>query len=126
MRAFIPPVAVLFLLAGCSVWHSRAIGEYTETCMIGIDDAIRFSSEENWPAARAALTLSHAHWEKHRRYLRITVAHSTVDAADSMYSRAEAFAETEEITEFRAETAGLRTLLIQLAESESLLLENIL
>ena len=43
-----------------------------------------------------------------------------------MYSRAMAFAETEEITEFRAETAGLRMLLLQLVETESLLLENIL
>ena len=126
MRAFIPPVAVLILLAGCSVWHAHAIGEYTDSCIIGIDDSIRFSSEENWSAARAALTLSHAQWEQHRSYLRMTVAHSTVDAADSMYSRALAFAEAEEITEFRAETAGLRTLLRQLAETESLLLENIL
>ena len=126
MRAFITPVAILILLAGGSVWHSNAIGEYTENCITGIDDAIRFSAEENWPAVRAALTISRTHWEKHRSYLRITIAHSTVDAADSMYSRAKAFAETEEITEFRAETAGLRMLLLQLVETESLLLENIL
>jgi hypothetical protein len=126
MRAFITPVAILILLAAGSVWHSHAIGEYTENCITGIDDAIRFSTGENWPAVRAALTHSHTHWEKHRSYLRITTAHSTVDAANSMYSRAKAFAETEEITEFRAETAGLRMLLLQLAETESLLLENIL
>lgn len=126
MRVFITPVAILILLAGGSVWHAHAIGEYTENCITGIDDAIRFSTAENWPAVRAALALSHTHWEKHRSYLRITVSHSTVDAADSMYSRAKAFAETEEITEFRAETAGLRALLLQLAETESLLLENIL
>ena len=125
MRAFITPVAILILLTGGSVWHAHAIGEYTENCITGIDDAIRFSTAENWPAVKAALALSHTHWEKHRSYLRITVSHSTVDAADSMYSRAKAFAETEEITEFRAEIAGLRALLLQLAESESLLLENI-
>ena len=126
MRAFITPVAILILVIGGSVWHAHAIGAYTENCITGIDDAIRFSTAENWPAVKAALALSHTHWEKHRSYLRITVSHSTVDAADSMYSRAMAFAETEEITEFRAETAGLRMLLLQLAETESLLLENIL
>ena len=126
MRAFIPPLVLLMLLAGFSVWHANTVTACTESCVTGIDDAIRFSEEENWPAARAALTVSHTQWEKHRRYLRITVAHSIVDAADSMYSRAQAFAETEEVTEFRAETAGLRVQLLQLAETESLLLENIL
>ena len=126
MRAFIPPLVLLMLLAGFSVWHANTVTACTESCVTGIDDAIRFSEEENWPAARAALTVSHMQWEKRRRYLRITVAHSIVDAADSMYSRAQAFAETEEVTEFRAETAGLRVQLLQLAETESLLLENIL
>ena len=126
MRAFIPPLALLMLLAGFSVWHAHTITACAENCVTGIDDANRFSEEENWPAARTALTASHMQWRQYRRYLRITVAHNIVDAVDSMYSRAQAFAETEEITEFCAETAGLRVQLLQLSEAESLLLENIL
>lgn len=125
MRTILPPIAMLVLLAGAAAWNARTIDEYTAQCISGIDDAIRFAAEEDWPAVRTALSDSQTHWQNCSSYLRITVTHSIVDAADSMYCRALAFAETEELMEFQAETAGLRFQLLRLAENERFRPENI-
>ena len=125
MRAMLPPITLLLLLTGFAVWNATTIAEYTDCCISGIDDAARFAAAEEWPSAKTALSASYIHWQSFRRHLRITVTHSMVDAADSMYCRALAFAETEELTEFCAETAALRVQLLLLAETEHFLLENI-
>lgn len=125
MRAIIPPTALLLLLIGFAVWNAKTIEKYTDQCISGVDDAIRFAGSEDWPSVRTALSASHAHWQDCRSYLRVTITHSMVDAADSMYCRALSFAETEELMEFQAETAGLRIHLLHLAETEHFRLENI-
>ena len=125
MRAVLPPVTLLILLACLAVWNAKAIADRTEQCVSGVDEAIHFADAGDWPSVMTALSDSHRHWQSSHSYLRITVAHSMVDAADSMYCRALAFAETEELTEFRAETAGLRVQLLRIAENERLCLENI-
>ena len=125
MRTLLLPTALLLLLIGFTAWNASTIDKYTGQCISGVDEAIRFSETEDWPSVRAALSASYAHWQSCRSYLRITVTHSMVDAADSMYCRALAFAETEELMEFRAEAAGLRVQLLHLAENEHFRLENI-
>ena len=52
--------------------------------------------------------------------------HDAVDGAEAMFRRAEAFAETEELSEFRAELADLTSQLRLLAEMERLSIKNIL
>jgi len=125
MRAIIPPLALMALLVGFAGWNTNIIEKHTNQCLIGIEDAIHFADADDWPAVKAALSASHTRWQNSRSYLRITVTHSTIDAADSMYCRALSFAETEDLTEFQAETAGLRTQLLRLAENEQFRLENI-
>ncbi len=125
MRTAIPPIALLILLTGFAVWNAGIIDEYTAQCISGLDEAAHFADTEDWSAVRASLSTSQAHWQSCRSYLRITVTHSMVDAADSMYCRALSFAETEDLVEFQAETAELRTQLLHLAENERFHLGNI-
>ena len=125
MRAILTPVVLLAVLTGFAVWNTSMIENHTDQCLTSIEDAIRLADHEDWPAVRTALFTSYTHWQNGRSYLRITVTHSMVDAADSMYCRALSFAETEDLMEFQAETAGLRTQLLHLAENERFRLENI-
>ena len=121
----IPPIALLLFLTGFALWNAYDIQTHTDICISGIDEAIRAADLNDWSAAEESLAASYLHWQSRRNHLRVTVAHSIVDAADSMYCRAIAFAQTEELTEFRAETAGLRIHLLHLAESERFLSGNV-
>ena len=125
MRSAIPPIALLLFLAGFTLWNAYDIQVHTDRCIADIDEAIRAADLNDWSAAEESLTASYRHWQSRRSYLRATIAHSMVDAADSMYCRAIAFAQTKELTEFRAETAGLRIHLLHMAESERFLSGNV-
>ena len=125
MRSAIPPIALLLFLSGLALWNAYDIQTHTDACVAGIDEAVRAADIEDWPAAEEALAASYLYWQSRRDHLRTTVSHGVIDAADSMYCRAIAFAKTEELTEFRAETAGLRIHLLHLAENERFLSGNI-
>lgn len=119
MRSLLPPILILSALTVFAFCNSLLVADCTERCITPLDDASAFANAENWAAAKSALSDSFAHWQRWRSYLRITASHDIVDAADSMYLRAFAFAETRERSEFRAESAGLRSRLCHLAEIES-------
>ena len=76
--------------------------------------------------AAAALSESHEDWSGRQPYLRTVSQHSAVDEAESMYRRCQAFAAARELSEFRAELAGLREQLRLLAEMERFSIQNIL
>ena len=59
-------------------------------------------------------------------YLHIVSHHDAVDDAEAMYRRAMAFAETQEITEFRAELSDLMDQLRLISEMEALNIRNVL
>ena len=121
----IPPIALLLFLTGFALWNAYDIQTHTDICISGIDEAIRAADLNDWSAAEESLVASYLHWQSRRSHLRTTIAHNMVDAADSMYCRAIAFAQTKELTEFRAETAGLRIHLLHMAESERFLSGNV-
>ena len=125
MRSLFPPIAVLLLLTGFTFWNASVIENNMTLCISDAENACQAAYAADWSAARHSLAASHSHWQNCRSYLCITVDHSVIDAADSMYTRAMAFAATEEITEFQAETAGLRIHLLQLANRERFHPENI-
>lgn len=125
MRALIPPVTILLLLTGFALWNAHIIENSMNLCITEAVNASQSAYAEDWPTAQKALSDSHSHWQACRSYLCITIDHSVIDAADSMYVRAMAFAATEEITEFQAETAGLCAHLLQLVEREHFHPKNI-
>lgn len=126
MRSTLPPILLLALLAGFAFWNARAVSGFTERWLTQLDQAAAQADAADWTSARETLSSSYTDWQSHCGYLRITANHSTVNAAESMYCRALAFAETEELTEFRAEVAGLRSQLLLMAETERFHPENIL
>lgn len=126
MRPLIVSVLLLACLTGFSIWTSHAVGDTTLRLSEQLERTDALADRGEWRGARDTLAASYADWQRCHRYLRMVLPHNTVDSAESMYRRAAAFAETEELTEFRAEVAGLRSQLLQMAESERFLAENIL
>ena len=126
MRSILPPILLLAALCLLALGNARIVSDVTDRCVLPLDEAAALADSGNWPGAREALSRSEAQWQRWRSYLRITATHTMVDAVDSMYHRSRAFGETEELTEFRAEAAGLRAQLLHMAETEGFHLENIL
>ena len=77
-------------------------------------------------AAAAAIRAGYAGWSERQTYLHIVTNHDAVDAAEAMYHRCLAFAESEEASELRAELAELQDQLRLLAEMEEFSLKNVL
>ena len=126
MRPLIVSILLLAFLTGFAVWTSQAVGNTALRLSEQLEQADALADRGEWHSSRAALSASYADWQHCHRYLRMVLPHHAVESAESMYRRAQAFAETEELTEFRAEVAGLRSQLLQMAESERFLAENIL
>ena len=91
-----------------------------------LDQADALVQEERWEEAQAKLTESYEDWSSRQTYLHIVSQHGAVDDAEAMYRRAMAFADTRELSEFRAELSDLRDQLRLLAEMERLSLKNVL
>ena len=123
---YLLPAALLLILLGLSIWNSSAMTAQTDHLRQQLDQVDQLAQREDWNAARSALEESHVRWTACQTYLHIVTEHDAVDDAEAMYRRAAAFAETEEITEFRAEIADLRDQLRLLAEMERFSIKNIL
>ena len=125
-RAFLPPVLLLALLLGLSLWNIRHMSQETERWRAQLAQADTLAQSGDWDGALTALRESYRDWSRRQTYLHIVSHHDVVDDAEGMYRRAEAFAQTQEITEFRAEISDLRDQLRLLAEMEALSIRNIL
>lgn len=120
------PAAVLAAILAFCVWNSAAMAGHTLRWQEELDAAERLADTADWPGAVRALEAAYADWSEEQTYLHCVTGHDAVDDAEAMYRRALAFAESEEDSEFRAETADLRAQLRLLSEMEEFSLRNIL
>ena len=125
-KAYLPPLAVLAVILAFAVWNSLSMSEDTNRWRDQLQCADAQAQAGNWPAATAELVDSYKDWSAHQTYLHIVSEHDAVDDAEAMYRRAMAFADTRELSEFRAELSDLRDQLRLLAEMERLSLKNVL
>ena len=126
MRFLLPPILMLALLTGGTLYHAHTVEQLTDDWISTLEHAAADALRDDWDSASECLSVCYADWQNRRTYLRITINHATADAVEAMYHRATAFAETQEISEFHAELADLRTQLQLLADAERFHLENIL
>ncbi len=126
MRGTLPPLALLACLLAFALWNGERIGDDTARWRAQLQRADALAQAEDWTGAAAALAESHADWTSGQTYLHVVSQHSAVDEAEAMYRRCHAFAATQELSEFRAELAGLREQLRLLAEMERFSIRNVL
>ena len=108
-RLLLPPIAVLCALLALSLWNSSHMERQTR----------------RWRAQHSDWE-SYDDWTLRQTYLHIVSHLDAVDDAEAMYRRAMAFAETQEITEFRAELSDLMDQLRLISEMEALNIRNVL
>ena len=123
---YLPSIAVLSAILVFSLWNDSRMSSETSRWRAQLDQADALVQEERWEEARAKLTESYEDWSSRQTYLPIVSQHDAVDDAEAMYRRAMAFADTRELSEFRAELSDLRDQLRLLAEMERLNLKNVL
>ena len=126
MRPYLPPLLLLAVLTLFTAWSSLAVNDTAQRLAHQLEQADTLADRGDWNSARRVMTASYDDWTDVHPYIRTVHSHSAVDSAEVMYCRARAFAATEELTEFRAEVAGLRAQILQIAEAERFLPENIL
>ena len=125
-RAYLPPVAVLLSILAFTLWNSANMTAQTDRWRQQLRQAEALAQSESWPEALDALAASYTDWSSHQTYLHIVSQHDAVDDAEAMYRRAQAFAATREVSEFRAELSDLQDQLRLLAEMEQFSIKNIL
>lgn len=123
---YLPSIAVLSAILAFSLWNDDHMSSETSRWRAQLDQADALVQEERWEEAQAKLTESYEDWSSRQTYLHIVSQHGAVDDAEAMYRRAMAFADTRELSEFRAELSDLRDQLRLLAEMERLSLKNVL
>ena len=126
MRSLFPPVALMLVLTGFSVWHSLAVEKDVARWTAQLTEIDTLAAEESWAEVSAKLADAYDDWHRRHGYLTATIHHDMVADAEAMYLRAVSFALEEDVKEFRAEVAGLRAHLRFLAEAESFRPENVL
>lgn len=126
MRGTLPPLSLLACLLAFALWNGGNITRDTDRWQTLLHQADAMAQAENWAGASALLSQCYGDWSGHQTYLHIVSQHSAVDEAETMYRRCLAFAATRELSEFRAELAGLREQLRLLAEMEQFSIRNIL
>lgn len=125
-RTLLLPLCVLAALLTFSLWNIRQLASETDRWRAQLQQADALALSGEWAEALDALWESYDDWSHSQTYLHIVTHHDAVDDAEAMYRRAIAFAETEELTEFHAETANLRDQLRLILGRETLSLRNIL
>lgn len=123
---YLPSVAVLAAILAFSLWNAVHMSGETSRWRSQLDQADALVQENRWEDAQAKLAESYEDWSSRQTYLHIVSEHDAVDDAEAMYRRAMAFADTRELSEFRAELSDLRDQLRLLAEMERLNLKNVL
>jgi len=124
-RSYLLPLGMLAVLLIFSLWGGSTIQTHTTRWQNQLRQADALAQAEDWPGATEALVESYQDWQTRQPRLHILLQHDVVDAAETMYCRAIAFAAAREPGEFRAELANLDAQLALLAETERLSLENI-
>ena len=122
-RLLLPPIAVLCALLALSLWNSSHMERQTRRWRAQLQETDRLAQSECWAEALDSLWDD---WTLRQTYLHIVSHHDAVDDAEAMYRRAMAFAETQEITEFRAELSDLMDQLRLISEMEALNIRNVL
>ncbi len=125
-KGFVFPLCLLGFLLVFSLWCSVSMRQHTERWRAQLQQADTAAAIENWPQAEKLLAESYQDWRYYQTYLHVLAKHDQVDDAETMYRRANAFAVTQELSEFRAELADLDAQLDLLAETERFTLHNIL
>ncbi len=123
---YLPSVAVLAAILAFSLWNDVHMSSETSRWRSQLDQADALVQENRWEDAQVKLAESYEDWSSRQTYLHIVSEHDAVDDAEAMYRRAMAFADTRELSEFRAELSDLRDQLRLLAEMERLNLKNVL
>ncbi len=122
-RLLLPPIAVLCALLALSLWNSSHMERQTRRWRAQLQETDRLAQSECWAEALDSLWESYDDWTL--RHGISTLFPTMVDVA-SPYRRAMAFAETQEITEFRAELSDLMDQLRLISEMEALNIRNVL
>lgn len=125
-RSLLPPIFVLAVLTVFSLWNIRHMAAETDRWRGQLQAADTLAQSGEWAETVDALWESYDDWSHSQTYLHIVSQHDAVDDAEAMYRRAIAFAETEALTELRAEISDLRDQLRLLSEMEALSIRNIL
>ena len=120
-RLLLPPIAVLCALLALSLWNSSHMERQTRRWRAQLQETDRLAQSECWAEALDSLWESYDDWTLRQTYLHIVSHHDAVDDAEAM-----AFAETQEITEFRAELSDLMDQLRLISEMEALNIRNVL
>lgn len=123
---YLPSIAVLSAILVFSLWNDAHMSGETDRWRAQLSQADALVQEERWEDAQAKLAESYEDWSRRQTYLHIVSEHDALDDAEAMYRRAMAFADTRELSEFRAELADLRDQLRLLAEMERLSIKNVL
>lgn len=123
---YLPSIAVLSAILAFSLWNDAHMSGETDRWRAQLSQADALVQEERWEDAQAKLAESYEDWSLRQTYLHIVSEHDALDDAEAMYRRAMAFADTRELSEFRAELADLRDQLRLLAEMERLSIKNVL
>lgn len=125
-RMLLMPLCVLAVLLAFSLWNIRCMKTETDRWRGQLQQADALALSGEWAETLDALWESYDDWSHRQTYLHIVSHHDAVDDAETMYRRAIAFAETEELTEFHAEVADLQDQLRLILAREQLNLRNIL
>ena len=126
MKKLLLPLAALLSIFLLAAVNGNFIARSTERWQAQISQAEAWAVQTQWDKAITILEASYRDWESAQGFLHIVLEHDAVDNAEAMYHRAIAFALAEEPSEFRAETAHLRTQLHLLAEMEKFSIKNVL
>jgi hypothetical protein len=126
MKAFLPPILLLAVILTAAAVNCRTMETLTCRWSDELEQVDALADAGDWELAGAGLEAGYRDWSKSQSYLHIVVRHEEVDGAEAMYRRAAAFAQTQELSEFRAELADLRSQLLLIAEMEQVNARNIL
>ena len=126
MKSFTPPLFLLAAILCFSIWNCHIMKSDTGRWSDQLEQVDALAVSGDWSLTLSGLADSYDDWSNSQTYLHIVAEHDAVDKTEGMYLRAQAFAQTEEITEFRAEIADLRNQLRLLAEMERFSIKNVL
>ena len=123
---YLLPITLLTAMLIFSLWNGHTMTEKTDMLQQQLHQADQLAAAGNWSAAAGMLAKSYRDWTACQTWFHIVTRHDAIDDAEAMYCRAAAFIKTEEISEFRAETADLISQLGLLAEMEQCSIKNVL
>lgn len=126
MKGTLPPLLLLAALLAFALWNGGRMAADTARWQAQLRQADALAQSGDWDGTSALLSESYEDWSRRQAYLHIVSQHSAVDEAEALYRRCQALAAVRELSEFRAELAGLERQLEQVSEMERFSLRNIL